>query len=76
MKLFREVIFSLLCYAVYMVLVMWFTYPLIFIAYYFGMSIESINDNFYWFMLGSLGIVLGLTKLVSALILKYKARKG
>ena len=76
MKLFKEVIFSLLCYAVYMVLIMWFTYPLIFIAYYFGMSIESINDNFYWFMLGSLGIVLSLTKLVLVLILKYMERKG
>ena len=76
MKLFKEVIFSLLCYAVYMVLVAWFMYPLMFIAYYFGMSIESINDNFSWFMLGSLGIVLSLTKLVSVLILKYKARKG
>ena len=76
MKLFKEVIFSLICYAVYMMMVMFFTYPLIFIAYYFGMSIESISDNFYWFMLGSLGIVLSLIKLVSVLILKYKARKG
>lgn len=76
MQLLKQAIFSLLCYVVYMVLVMWFTYPLIFIGYKMGMSIESINDNFSWFMLGSLVIVLSLTKLVSVLILKYKARKG
>lgn len=72
MKLFKEVIFSLLCYAVYMMMVMFFTYPIVIGAYQLGFSVEQISDNMSWIMLGALAITLLVIKLVSVFVQKYK----
>lgn len=72
MKLFKEVIFSLICYAVYMMMVMFFTYPIVIGAYQLGFSVEQISDNMSWIMLGALAITLLVIKLVSIFVQKYK----
>lgn len=72
MKLFKEVIFSLICYAVYMMMVMFFTYPIVIGAYQLGFSVEQISDNMSWIMLGALAITLLVIKLVSVFVQKYK----
>ena len=72
MKLFKEVMFSLICYAVYMMMVMFFTYPIVIGAYQLGFSVEQISDNMSWIMLGALAITLLVIKLVSVFVQKYK----
>lgn len=72
MKLFKQVIFSLICYAVYMMMVMFFTYPIVIAAYQLGFSVEQISDNMSCIMLGALAITLLVIKLVSVFVQKYK----
>lgn len=57
MELFKQTFWYILCYVLYLMLIMFFTYPVVFVAYKLGFTIEQINDN----MAIVIGVALSLT---------------
>ena len=65
MSLFKQTFWYILCYVLYLMLIMFFTYPVIFLAYKLGFTIEQINDNMTVVIAISLALTLTLTNIVA-----------